>query len=58
MTTFRELQKEINERKPGWVRRSSRRIDRILEGPATDAPLVLWSAFFAVLICLAGWLDR
>lgn len=53
-----ELRSELDERRPGWVQRSSRRIDRILEGPATDAPLVLWSAFFAVLICLAGWLDR
>lgn len=53
-----ELQRDIDERKPGWVRRSSRRIDAILAGPENDAPLVLWSAFFAVLICLAGWLDR
>ena len=58
MTTLHGLRNELNERKPGWVRRSSRRIDAILAGPATDAPLVLWSAFFAVLICLAGWLDR
>ena len=41
-----ELRSELDERRPGWIRRSSRRIDRILEGPATDAPLVLWSAFF------------
>jgi len=57
MTTFRELQKEINERKPGWVRRSSRRIDRILEGPATDAPLVLWCWLMLLLVCVVGWLD-
>lgn len=56
--TLRELRREIDDHRPGWIGRTSRRIDRILEGPATDAPLVLWSAFFAVLICLAGWLDR
>jgi len=52
-----ELRSELDERRPGWVQRSSRRIDRILEGPENDFPLVLWSAFFLVLVCLAWWLD-
>ncbi len=52
-----ELRSELDERRPGWVQRSSRRIDRILEGPENDAPLVLWSVFFLVLVCLAWWLD-
>ena len=52
------LRNEISGRKPGWVRRSSRRIDDILAGPDNDAPLALWSVFFLVLVCLAGWLDR
>ena len=57
MTTFRELQKEINERKPGWVQRSSRRIDRILEGPDTDGYLALWCGLMLLLVCVVGWLD-
>ena len=52
-----ELRSELDERRPGWVQRSSRRIDRILEGPENDAPLVLWSVFFLALVCLAWWLD-
>ena len=53
-----ELRSELDERRPGWVQRSSRRIDRILEGPENDFPLVFWSVFMVALICLAGWLDR
>ena len=57
MTTFRELQKEINERKPGWVQRSSRRIDDILAGPDTDGYLALWCWLMLLLVCVVGWLD-
>ena len=57
MTTFRELQKEINERKPGWVRRSSRRIDDILAGPEDDVLLALWCGLILLLVCVVGWLD-
>ena len=53
-----ELQRDIDERKPGWGKRSSRRIDRILAGPENDVPLVFWSVFLVALICAAGWLDR
>lgn len=53
-----ELRSELDERRPGWIRRSSRRIDDILAGPENDFPLVFWSVFMVALICTAGWLDR
>ena len=52
------LRNELIERRQGWIRRSSRRIDAILAGPENDFPLVFWSVFMVALICTAGWLDR
>lgn len=51
------LRNEINGRKPGWVRRSSRRIDDILAGPDTDGYLALWCWLMLLLVCVVGWLD-
>ena len=52
------LRNELIERRQGWIRRSSRRIDAILAGPENDFSLVFWSVFMVALICTAGWLDR
>ena len=52
-----ELRNEINGRKPGWVRRSSRRIDDILAGPENDVLLALWCGLMVLVVCVAGWLD-
>ena len=57
MTTFRELQKEINERKPGWVQRSSRRVDELLAGPRTPIPLAVWLGLWMLAFLFAGWFD-
>lgn len=51
------LRNEINGRKPGWVRRSSRRIDDILAGPEDDVLLALWCGLMLLVVCVAGWLD-
>lgn len=51
------LRNEINGRKPGWVRRSSRRIDAILAGPEDDVLLALWCGLMLLLVCVVGWLD-
>ena len=55
--TLRELRREIDDHHPGWIGRTSRRIDDILAGPDTDGYLALWCWLMLLLVCVVGWLD-
>ena len=55
--TLRDLQNEIDDRRPGWIHRTSRRVDELLAGPDTDGYLALWCGLMLLLVCVVGWLD-
>ncbi len=52
-----ELRSELDERRPGWVQRSSRRVDELLEGPKTPVPLAMWLGLWMLAFLFAGWFD-
>jgi len=56
MTLF-ELQNEISDRRPGWIGRTSRRVDELLAGPKTPVPLAMWLGLWMLMLLCAGWLD-
>jgi len=56
MTLF-ELQNEISDRRPGWIGRTSRRVDELLAGPRTPIPLAVWLGLWMLMFLFAGWFD-
>jgi len=55
--TLRELRREIDDRRPGWIGRTSRRVDEFLAGPQTPVPLAMWLGLWMLMLLCAGWLD-
>ena len=52
-----ELRSELDERRPGWIHRTSRRVDDLLAGPKTPVPLAMWLGLWMLMLLCAGWLD-
>lgn len=55
--TLRELRREIDDHRPGWIGRTSRRVDDLLAGPKTPVPLAMWLGLWMLMLICAGWLD-
>ena len=55
--TLRELRREIDDHRPGWIGRTSRRVDELLAGPKTPVPLAMWLGLWMLMLLCAGWLD-
>lgn len=55
--TLRELRREIDDHRPGWIGRTSRRVDELLEGPKTPVPLAMWLGLWMLAFLFAGWFD-
>jgi len=55
--TLRDLQNEIDDRRPGWIHRTSRRVDELLAGPQTPIPLAVWLGLWVLVFLFAGHLD-
>lgn len=55
--TLRELRREIDDHRSGWIGRTSRRVDDLLAGPKTPVPLAMWLGLWMLMLLCAGWLD-
>jgi hypothetical protein len=55
--TLRELRREIDDHRPGWIGRTSRRVDEFLAGPQTPVPLAMWLGLWMLAFLFAGWFD-
>ena len=55
--TLRELRREIDDHRPGWIGRTSRRVDDLLAGPKTPVPLAMSLGLWMLMLLCAGWLD-
>jgi hypothetical protein len=55
--TLRELRREIDDHRPGWIRRTSCGVDELLAGPKTTVPLAMWLGLWMLAFLFAGWFD-